>query len=169
MRRFYLVGFRGVGKSTLGRAVASELGEDFADTDQMWEKRSGKSITDFVEHHGIWAWRREEENLLREIEAGEFPRWIATGGGIVEWQPSLEILKNSKREKIYLEISPSDAWKRLDHAPERRKIGNLRNLDALKDLLEKRRPLYEEISTHTLENRVITKTLEMLKKLAQRK
>lgn len=169
MRKFYIVGFRGVGKSTLGRAVAAELDEDFLDTDQIWETRNGISITDFVEKQGIWAWRKEEEKLLLEIEAGDHPRWVATGGGIVEWQPSLEILKKSAREKIYLKISPTDAWKRLDHAPERRKIGNLRNLEALTELLEKRRPLYEEISTHTLENRDIIKTLETLRGLGKRR
>ena len=35
----------GAGKSSVGRAVAEQLGFEFVDTDEMIESRTGKSIT----------------------------------------------------------------------------------------------------------------------------
>ncbi|MGZ3693760.1 MAG: shikimate kinase [Bdellovibrionota bacterium] len=166
MKKFYLIGFRGAGKTTLGQAIAAETREQFLDTDEIWEKRSGISINEFVEKNGIEAFRREEEKILRELDANATATWIATGGGVVEWDSSLNLLRASKREIIYVKVGAEEAWRRLKDSPERKKIGSLDSLGALSTLLEKRRPLYEEISTHTVENRVITETLARLKQLA---
>jgi shikimate kinase len=165
MKGYYLIGFRAAGKTTLGRRLAAELGHGFLDLDEEWEKRSGRGIGELVAEQGIEAFRREEEKLLRELDGKSDPTWIATGGGIVEWEPSLQILARSRREKIYLEVPAEELWRRLEPYPERKKIGNLHNFSALEALLEKRRPLYEKIATRRLENRVITSALNDLKTL----
>lgn len=162
MKSFYLIGFRGAGKTTLGRAIAAELGQSFLDLDEEWEKRNVRTILDFVAERGIEAWRREEEQLLRALDDKTGIQWIATGGGIVEWEPSREILVQSRREKIYLEVPAAELWRRLEASPERRKIGDLHSFSALESLLEKRRPHYEKIATRRLENRVITNALKDL-------
>ena len=43
-RNVVLVGPMGAGKSTIGRALADELGAAFVDTDTLIEDRSGASI-----------------------------------------------------------------------------------------------------------------------------
>lgn len=164
MKSFYLIGFRGAGKTTLGQKLAAELGFDFVDLDQVWEERRGISIVDFVARNGVDAFRAEEEQLLAEFERDPRTLVIATGGGIVEWPFSRELLERSRRPKIYLELDAKTLWQRLENSPERKKIGDLENMGRLAALLEKRRPFYEKIATFRVENRAITESLARIKK-----
>ncbi len=45
MTHLVLVGMMGVGKSTVGRIVASELGCPLFDSDDMIEERTGRSVS----------------------------------------------------------------------------------------------------------------------------
>jgi shikimate kinase len=171
MRAAYLLGFRGAGKTTLGRRLAGVLGWDFLDLDEEWERRRGRTILEFVESQGIAAFRREEELLLAEAErspnpAGGAGRLVATGGGVVDWRPpSREILRASPHPKIWLKADGETLWRRLEAKPERRKIGELSSITALQALLQKREPFYAEIATYTVENQDITQAFIELKRL----
>ncbi|MGE3263549.1 MAG: shikimate kinase [Bacteriovoracia bacterium] len=167
MKAFYLIGFRGAGKTTVGRALAKELELDFLDLDEYWEKKSGTEIIEFVAANGLDAFRREEEKLLREMETNDVPLVIATGGGVVDWPPSRALLEASPRQKIYLEVPPEELWARLENSPERKDIGDLHTFERFEALLEKRRVHYEKIATFRAENRVITDTLAILKELVK--
>ena len=78
----WLVGMMGAGKSTVGRALAEELGTSFHDTDTTVESITGMPIPDL--------WDREGEKAFRELEAAVVETMarthtgvIATGGGVV--------------------------------------------------------------------------------------
>jgi XRE family aerobic/anaerobic benzoate catabolism transcriptional regulator len=161
----YLVGFRGAGKTTLGKMLAQELGWKFLDLDDEWERRRGQSILDFVDENGTEPFRREECALLRETEALTEPTLVATGGGLVDHPASLEFLERSRNPKIYLEVDASLLWARLLAQPERRKIGKLTSFEALQALLDSRRPSYEKIATFRVINRDITQALTETKQL----
>jgi shikimate kinase len=80
----YLVGFMGCGKSTVGRALAEELGWRFVDLDESIEKDQGKPVAEIFDTQGEAAFRLLEaaalRNLVRKIECGQ-PHVIALGGG----------------------------------------------------------------------------------------
>ena len=61
MKHIVLIGFMGAGKSTVGRALAAELGRELLDTDQMIEEKAGCRIIYFPFPHQI--------ALLKPIEA----------------------------------------------------------------------------------------------------
>ena len=44
MKHIFLIGYRGSGKSTIGRGLATELHYEFTDTDDVIEATSGMSI-----------------------------------------------------------------------------------------------------------------------------
>jgi shikimate kinase len=159
------VGFRGAGKTTLGKMLAQELGWKFLDLDEEWERRRGQTILGFVDQNGIEPFREEEFELLREAEALEEPTLVATGGGLVDHPASLEFLERSPRPKIYLEVEASLLWARLLAQPERRKIGKLTSFESLQALLNFRRPRYEKIATFRVVNRDITQALIETKQL----
>ena len=67
------------GKTTVGRNLASQLGYEFVDTDQLIESRIGMTIAEFFREKGEAAFRRMEADLAQEL-ADRRGLVIATGG-----------------------------------------------------------------------------------------
>lgn len=92
IRNLALVGFMGVGKSTVGRLLAEELGFAFIDTDEEIERRTGSKIPEIFASAGEAHFRSLESQLIDEMKD-----WsntvIATGGGLVVQPGNLERLK----------------------------------------------------------------------------
>ncbi len=65
----YLVGFMGCGKSTVGRALADELGWTFVDLDEEIERKQGATIASIFDTRGEAAFREMECDALRERSA----------------------------------------------------------------------------------------------------
>lgn len=78
--KIFLTGFMGVGKSTVGRALAERLGVSFIDLDAAIERETGSSIVEIFADEGEERFRAlEREALLR---CGDLPGCVvATGGG----------------------------------------------------------------------------------------
>ena len=80
----YLVGFMGSGKTTIGSALADELGWDFADLDDDIEAAAGTTISQIFEASGEPEFRRQEHAALaarvRTIQRGR-PTVLSLGGG----------------------------------------------------------------------------------------
>jgi shikimate kinase len=169
MKVVYLLGFRGAGKTTLGRAAALEMGWDFIDLDDSWEKQNG-SIEAYVALKGEAAFRAAEASFLAAFElsiaegqgAGLL---VGTGGGLLESEAARKILLQSRHPKIYLEVEAEELWRRLEPLPQRRVLGALRDENALKALLARRRPFYEKIANYSVKNQDITASLTELKRL----
>jgi shikimate kinase len=77
-----LIGYRGAGKSTVGRRLASRTGNGFVDTDDLVEKRRGASIRDIVASGGWGHFRAVEKKIVEEISRMD-NLIIAPGGGVV--------------------------------------------------------------------------------------
>lgn len=63
MQRILLIGFRGAGKTTLGKALAEALNLAFIDVDEEIEKREGRTIKEMVEKEG-WSYFRHLEKVF---------------------------------------------------------------------------------------------------------
>ncbi|MBR4205413.1 MAG: shikimate kinase [Clostridia bacterium] len=81
-RNIALIGMPGAGKSTLGRALARQLGRDFVDLDDEIVKAAGKPIPEIFAEDGEPAFRDLESACLAQISARS-SLVIATGGGAV--------------------------------------------------------------------------------------
>jgi shikimate kinase len=77
----YLVGFMGAGKTSVGRALATLLGWEFADTDAMVEAACGCSVGTIFRDSGEGAFRDAEWRALVSL-AGRRRVVVATGGGL---------------------------------------------------------------------------------------
>ncbi len=77
-----LIGYRGVGKTTVGRRVAELLGWQFVDCDALVERSSRCSIAELFATRGEEAFRALEHASLMALE-GQDGLVIATGGGVV--------------------------------------------------------------------------------------
>ena len=75
-----LIGMAGCGKSAVGRAVAKELSRQFLDTDEIVQRKTGKSVPDIFAQLGEAEFRALERQAVKD--AAEAPgAVIATGGG----------------------------------------------------------------------------------------
>ncbi len=82
-RPIVLVGMMGVGKSTIGRKLASLMNLAFVDADDAIEEAAHMTISDMFELYGEASFRDGERRVIARLigEAGEKPKVIATGGG----------------------------------------------------------------------------------------
>src|ERR1700733_14259400 len=94
----YLVGFMGCGKSTVGRALADELGWSFFDIDTEIENDAGSSIGEIFDTQGEPMFRALEASALakrvKAVQSGR-PQVIALGGGALMRDENFELIANN--------------------------------------------------------------------------
>ena len=115
-RRIVLVGFMGVGKSTIGRMLARGLGWAFEDMDARIEARAGRSIAAIFREQGEEAFRALEREEARAI--GSLTRCVIAAGGGAFAQPetrailqqgALTVWLRASLETILGRVRPDDA------------------------------------------------------------
>ena len=71
LRRVFLVGPMGAGKTTIGKYLAQQLKLDFADTDSEIEARTGADIPWIFDVEGEEGFRQREEAMIAELLTAE--------------------------------------------------------------------------------------------------
>ena len=141
-RTIALLGVRGAGKSTVGRALADRQGIDFVELDQEIERAAGISLAQVFELHGESYYRRVERQVLSALLATDRAMVLATGGSIVTDAESYELLR-SRARTIWLKARPEDHWNRVVEQGDQRPMAeNPHAFAELKALLNTREPLY---------------------------
>lgn len=84
-RHLILIGGRGVGKSTISVAMATQYGLRQISTDELVISHVGRTIPELVQEQG-WSTFRLFEQAALENALAQKPSVIDTGGGIVCWQ-----------------------------------------------------------------------------------
>ena len=144
MKRVFLIGYMGSGKTTLGRAYRTATGLQFVDWDWYIEERRHKSISDLFAERGEEGFRLLEQRMLHE--AGEFEDvLIACGGGTPCFFDNMDYM-NHTGETVFLDVSPEVLFRRLKIAKAKRPL--LANktdeelMQVITSALEKRLPYY---------------------------
>ena len=136
-----LVGLPGVGKTTIGKAVARRLGRAFLDFDQEIERRSGMEVREIFRLKGEEHFRALEFELTQELSQTK-GMVLSPGGGWITQKSSVELLRSAGRI-IYLRASPEAVGRRLRRVETRPLLAGRDPVVALQELYEKRRDLYE--------------------------
>jgi len=92
MNNIALIGFMATGKSTVGPALARELGWPVVDTDAEIERLTGQTIADIWRFQGEAAFRKTEEEIVGRL-AEQRQIVIVTGGGVVLSLNNVEALQ----------------------------------------------------------------------------
>ncbi len=152
MERIILIGFMGVGKSTLGKKIAKRLNVPFIDSDQEIEKSHNKTIGEIFAEFGESRFREMEREFLRSLDKTK-PFVLATGGGMPCYGNTMAEL-NKIGQTFYLKRSSKEILHRLIHAKKKRPlIDGLSEDDLLvfiESKLEERREFYKK-AFYTLE------------------
>ncbi|MBE9128642.1 MULTISPECIES: shikimate kinase [unclassified Coleofasciculus] len=141
----FLVGMMGVGKTTVGRLLATELGYHFFDTDTLIEQVAGKTINEIFAEDGEEAFRQLESQVLSELSA-HTKLTIATGGGIVLRHMNWSYLHQGLI--IWLDAPVKVLLDRLQDDATRPLLQTADPASVLQTLLDKRRRLYGEADLH---------------------
>ncbi|MFN2638388.1 MAG: shikimate kinase [Gemmatimonadaceae bacterium] len=158
------VGLPGVGKTTIGKAVARRLGRSFIDFDREIERRCGMEVRDIFRLRGEDHFRQLEFDLTGELSITS-GMVISPGGGWITQKRSVELLRPAGRI-IYLRASPEAVGRRLRRVETRPLLAGRDPVAALQELYEKRRHLYETadfvVDTELLvRQQVIAKIVEL--------
>jgi len=111
-----LIGYRGSGKSTVGRRLAERLGRGFADLDALIEKRQGASIREIVESLG-WEYFRAMEKATVEEISRQNNFIVAPGGGAVLDPENVSSLRNNGLI-VWLKAEPEVLAERMSRDPQ---------------------------------------------------
>ncbi len=142
-RNIVLIGMPSSGKTTIGKALAARMGKRFADTDELIVGTTGKSIPEIFEKEGEKVFREIEKKVICDISVND-GTVIATGGGVILDEKNVLALKRNG-VIVYLD-------RKIDNliATDSRPLSS--NVDDLKKLYAKRKPLYEKYAEITIDD-----------------
>ncbi len=147
----FLVGFMGAGKTTVGRALAAQLGWRFVDLDDHIEARQKRSIAEIFRESGEIEFRRAEATELRILLAGlpvTGAAVVALGGGAFGQKENARLLKAASAPVIFLDAPVHELWQRTQQSDAQRPLVNAEN--QFRQLYEMRRQRYMK-AEHRLE------------------
>ncbi len=140
----FLIGPMGVGKSTIGRRLAADLGRTFCDCDQEIERRTGANITLIFAVEGEDGFRRRESAMLEELTARP-GIVLATGGGAILAEGNRRLLK-ARGAVVYLEADCATLWERVRKDRGRPLLKTDDPRARLETLYHEREPLYRALA-----------------------
>lgn len=139
-----LIGLPGSGKSTIGRRLAKAMGLNLIDTDAEIERRTGRSIAEIFAADGEAAFRRIEEEVIREA-LRDHDGILSLGGGAVTTAGVRKALAG--QTVIYLEISASEGVRRTGGNTVRPLLAGPDRAEKYRVLSTERTPLYRRVAT----------------------
>jgi shikimate kinase len=145
-----LIGFMGAGKSSVGRRLEKRTGYLRFDTDEIIAAKFGLSVPRIFEVHGEDVFRDAESEALRQLDSHK-PSIIVTGGGIVLRTTHREILRELGT-LVYLQADEETLFERISRRASRPLLRTDDPRATMRQLLERRLPLYEEIADLTVDS-----------------
>lgn len=144
-----LIGYRGTGKSTVGRALAAKLGRELISTDKEVVRRAGRSIPDIVASNG-WDYFRDLESAVCRDLAGKDNLIIDTGGGAILRQQNVDVLKRNGI-MFWLTAAVDTIAKRIGGDNQRPSLTGTKSfVEEIQEVLTERRPKYQAASDYTI-------------------
>ncbi len=139
-----VVGPPGAGKTTIGRALAVELGAPFRDVDDDIVAAAGKPIGDIFTQDGEPAFRAAEERAVAAALT-EHGGVLALGGGAVLSAATRGLLAG--HTVVFLRVGMAEGVRRTGLSTARPLLAGVNPRAKFKELLDARLPLYREVAT----------------------
>lgn len=137
-----LVGLRGAGKTTVGRALAAATGATFVELDGLIAERAGMSLSMIFEMHGEAHFRKLEHEALVHLLEESAPMVVATGGSLVTAEATFALLRRGTHT-VWLKARAEEHWDRVVAQGDGRPMkGRANAMNELRSLLKSRAPLY---------------------------
>lgn len=148
-KNLILCGFMGCGKSTIGSLLAKKTGCAFIDLDRYIEKQENKSVAQIFADSGEPYFRELERQAAQALSARS-GLVIAAGGGTLTFPENVAVLKRSGRI-VLLDVPVEVVAERLQHDTTRPLLNRPDKENAMRELYEKRLPLYRSAADITVD------------------
>lgn len=145
----FLIGFMGVGKSTISAALQEVFAMEVVEMDQIIAKRNGMSISEIFDTYGEAYFRNEETNLLVDIQSKKNVI-VSCGGGVPMREVNVEAMRKSGKI-ILLKAKPETILDRVKESHDRPLLENNKTVEYIAELMEQRRPKYEAAADIVIE------------------
>ena len=162
-----LTGLMGVGKTTVGKNLAEELGFYFIDSDQEIEDQQQQSVVDIFKNKGEKYFRSIEKQIIKEIIDRDEYIVLSLGGGAFLDEEIRSLLKE-RAVSVWLYADIDILLRRTANKFQRPLLNNVDRRLALAELILDRYPIYKQANVHintNLENNNVLFIKELLKKI----
>ncbi len=144
-RRIVLIGFRGVGKTTIAKRLSETLNWPRISTDELIEARENMKIPEIVEKGGWPKFRQIESEEIRK--AAEINHCIIDcGGGVVENPSNMEILSKDSLI-VWVDAAIDDIYQWLMQMGDRPLLNQPNIRQDIETNYRRREKLYRQYST----------------------
>ncbi len=147
-----LLGYRGCGKTSVGKKLAYKLWKEFVDADARPRDRfDGRTVAEIWETEGEAAWREAETEVVKELVQLK-DHVIGLGGGSLMHEAAREaVIAAPDATRIYLQCDPKVLASRIDsdmaNAAQRPSLtGGDSAADEVEAVLAERDPIYREVA-----------------------
>ena len=152
-----LFGYRGSGKSTVGRLVAQQLGHSFFDTDdEVCELLGAANIADAWYAHGELIWRKTECRVVADLVRSDGQVISLGGGTLIQDAARLAVERCRRCLRFYLQCDAAELFHRIKADPKFSDTRpNLPELGAsvhrIRLMLTQRDPVYRQVADHIID------------------
>ena len=164
----FLVGFMGVGKSTIASQLGKMLHMDRLEMDQKIVEQEGMPVSEIFSRYGEQYFRDAESNLLIALQEGK-GMVVSCGGGVVlRRENGMHMKKNG--HVIWLTAAPETIYERVKDSDDRPVLNGRKNVKGISELMEQRREKYEaaaDIVINTDDKTVLQICEELIQRLSE--
>ena len=126
-KNIFLIGFMGVGKSTIAKLLAKELNAELIEMDETIEEEAGITINEIFEKYGESHFRDLESALVERI-ADKGGAVVSCGGGAVLRPENVAAMKKNGRV-IFLSATPETIYERVRFSTNRPLLNGNMNVE----------------------------------------
>lgn len=141
-KNIFLIGFMGVGKTTVAELLCQKTGAVQVEMDQMIVEQQDMAISDIFDEYGENYFRRLETDLLCELQAKE-NLVVSCGGGAVLKEKNVELMK-ACGSIVLLTAEPETIYRRVKDNTDRPLLNGNMSINYIKELMDEREECYED-------------------------